>query len=273
MSVLETLYSGDTVLLVFPDGTGPALLSCLIGGIPLNRVHEFNYQPGEIRCNIDYDSVNALSSQPPPQSYYVILQRGRNELKELRENQNITRNTKDLKFEEEMRLDDLELEKKRKEDEAKEKVLEKRSQKAESAELMQRNGSYKSSIDAGMLSGVVVVAGISGVVASSFGSSIGSDDDAKHQDLDATIHDSGNSLLNNTEIALESANSTRLLDNVREDNSEGLAIIDDNQNNDFGADVFADNDEFIPSQLDYDEVWLGMITEIVNDAEDGEYNT
>jgi len=98
-----------------------ALLSCLIGGIPLNRVHEFNYQPGEIRCNIDYDSVNALSSQPPPQSYYVILQRGRNELKELRENQNITRNTKDLKFEEEMRLEDLELEKKRKETKRKRK--------------------------------------------------------------------------------------------------------------------------------------------------------
>lgn len=30
--VLESFYSGDTVLVIFPDGTGPALLSCLIGG-------------------------------------------------------------------------------------------------------------------------------------------------------------------------------------------------------------------------------------------------
>ncbi|KAL7470284.1 hypothetical protein ACHAXS_010512, partial [Conticribra weissflogii] len=108
-----------SVLLVFPDGTGPALLSCLIGGIPLNRVHEFNYKPGEIRCDIDYNSVNAMSSQPPSQAYYDILQRGRIELKQLRENSNITRNTKDLKFEEEMRLEEertkRDLERKRKE--------------------------------------------------------------------------------------------------------------------------------------------------------------
>ncbi len=30
--VLESFYSGDTVLIIFPDGTGPALLTCLIGG-------------------------------------------------------------------------------------------------------------------------------------------------------------------------------------------------------------------------------------------------
>lgn len=216
--------------------------------------------------------MNALSSQPPSQSYNVILQRGRNELKQLRENPNITRNTKDLKFEEEKRLEELELEKKRKEDESREKVLGKHSQKAEPAELMQKSGSYESSIDAGMLSGVAVVAGISGIVAPSFGSSIGSDGGGKHQDLDATIHISGNFLLNNTEIALDSANSTFLLDNVQEDNGDGLEIIDDIQNNDFGADALADNDKFTPSQLDYDEAWLGMITEIVNDSEDEEYN-
>lgn len=30
MSVLETNYSGDTILLVFPDGTSPALLSAMV---------------------------------------------------------------------------------------------------------------------------------------------------------------------------------------------------------------------------------------------------
>lgn len=55
--VLETYYSGDTILLIFPDGTGPALLSSLIAGIPLNRVHEVQYSPGEIRLDVTYESV------------------------------------------------------------------------------------------------------------------------------------------------------------------------------------------------------------------------
>uniref|UniRef100_A0A7S2P922 Uncharacterized protein n=1 Tax=Leptocylindrus danicus TaxID=163516 RepID=A0A7S2P922_9STRA len=57
MSMLETYYSGDTILLIFPDGTGPALLSSLIAGIPLNRVHELQFSPGEIRMDITYESV------------------------------------------------------------------------------------------------------------------------------------------------------------------------------------------------------------------------
>ena len=105
VSVLETLYSGDSVLLIFPDGTGPALLSCLIGGIPLNKVHEFNYEPGEVRCNVDYLSINAMATQQPPQSYFDILKRGKGQLQYLREHPNEKRNIKDLKFEQEQKLD------------------------------------------------------------------------------------------------------------------------------------------------------------------------
>lgn len=101
LSVLETLYSGDDILLVFPDGTGPALLSCLIGGIPLYRVHELNFVSGEIRQNVDYSSVNAIATSLPPPYYSEIIERGRRELKQLRENPDELRNVKDLKFEEE----------------------------------------------------------------------------------------------------------------------------------------------------------------------------
>lgn len=101
LSVLETLYSGDEILLVFPDGTGPALLSCLIGGIPLYRVHELNFQSGEIRQNVDYSSVNTIATSLPPPYYSEIIERGRRELKQLRENPDEERNVKDLKFEEE----------------------------------------------------------------------------------------------------------------------------------------------------------------------------
>ncbi len=257
----------------------PALLSCLIGGIPLNRVHEFNYKPGEIRCDIDYNSVNAMSSQPPSQAYYDILQRGRIELKQLRENPNITRNTKDLKFEEEMRLEEertkRDLERKRKEAEARKEELVKRTQKAETMELMQRSGFYENPINAGVLSGVAVAVGISGIVSTSVSSNYSSGDDLSQKEVDATINNSGHSPSNDAKIALEMAKSTLSLDNVEINDGEDPSkdLIDDNQNNDsvfFGAEEFADKDKIVSSQLDYDEAWLGVITEIVNDSENGE---
>ena len=72
------------VLLVFPDGTGPALLSCLIGGIPLDRVHELQFRPGEIRCDVTFDTVDAIASRQPSSTYFDALERGRIELKQLR---------------------------------------------------------------------------------------------------------------------------------------------------------------------------------------------
>ena len=77
MSIMETQFSGDTILLVFPDGTSPALLMCLIAGIPLNRVHEFNFDPGEIRYNITMSKV--LDSIPAEKNwrFTAAIDRGR----------------------------------------------------------------------------------------------------------------------------------------------------------------------------------------------------
>jgi len=61
--VIETSRSGENVLFIFPDGTGPALLTCLISGIPLNRVHEFEIQPGETRLDLTYENGRQLLSQ------------------------------------------------------------------------------------------------------------------------------------------------------------------------------------------------------------------
>jgi len=85
-TVMETQYSGDTVILIFPDGTGPALLSAMIAGIPLNRVHELNYRPGEIRLDINVKSTKALlnSGTLSSEDYKTIVAEGRQELKRLR---------------------------------------------------------------------------------------------------------------------------------------------------------------------------------------------
>lgn len=195
MSVLETLYSGDTVLLIFPDGTGPALLSCLIAGIPLNRVHELQFRSGEIRFDVDYNSINALASRQPSQAYYDILDRGRAELKQLRENPDLLRNIKDLKYEEE-RLEEerreleakreeeakkkelemqmkkeeaekRESERQRKKEEAKQKELERQRKREERLQMQNNDG--ESSLDVGGVGIAAAVLGGAAAVSSMFG--------------------------------------------------------------------------------------------------------
>jgi hypothetical protein len=93
MSVMETQFSGDEILLVFGDGTSPALLSALMAGLPLNKVHELNFQPGEIRYDITRDRVLSYSSlqaatEEKSVEYRAIIDRGRTTLKELRDEAN-----------------------------------------------------------------------------------------------------------------------------------------------------------------------------------------
>lgn len=82
--MLESSCSGDSILLIFPDGTGPALLSCLIAGIPLNRVHELEYRPGELRMDIHQSSIQAMLPATPTIEYTAALQRGKEQLQILR---------------------------------------------------------------------------------------------------------------------------------------------------------------------------------------------
>mmetsp|Transcript_8462 Transcript_8462/g.12487 ORF Transcript_8462/g.12487 Transcript_8462/m.12487 type:complete len:289 (-) Transcript_8462:78-944(-) len=88
MSVLETQLSGDTILLIFGDGTSPALLMALIAGIPLNRVHELNFEPGQIRYDITRESVLKSMPDEPSPLYLEKLARGQNELQRLRDDLN-----------------------------------------------------------------------------------------------------------------------------------------------------------------------------------------
>lgn len=80
VSLLESFLSGDEILLIFPDGTSPALMSALFAGMPLNRVHEMHFEPGEVRLNVNYHSV--LSSWPttPSNKYTDAIARGEEQL-------------------------------------------------------------------------------------------------------------------------------------------------------------------------------------------------
>jgi hypothetical protein len=102
LTVLETQLSGDSVLLIFPDGTGPAVMSCLIAGIPLNRVHEISFQPGELRMDVKYNSVRALLPSTPTASYLEKIERGNTQLQVLRANPEALVNEKDRMYEQEV---------------------------------------------------------------------------------------------------------------------------------------------------------------------------
>jgi len=102
-SVLESQYSGDTILLIFPDGTGPALLSAMIAGLPLNRVHELEFASGELRTNITPSSVKALwqarlENEAVVSSYQQTLAKGKTKLQELRSTESFV-NLKDERIE------------------------------------------------------------------------------------------------------------------------------------------------------------------------------
>jgi len=102
LSACESIYSGDTVLLIFPDGTGPALLSCLIAGIPLSRVHELECFPGELRTDITYDSVRTMLPEKPSDEYQEKIKLGRIELKKLRSQTTVV-NVKDQRYAQEVK--------------------------------------------------------------------------------------------------------------------------------------------------------------------------
>jgi hypothetical protein len=88
LSLQESRTAGDVILVIFPDGTGPALLSCMIAGIPYKDCHALEFQPGEIRLNITPESVRQLFDQRKNDPVYLeTLEKGKVELKKLLEQQ------------------------------------------------------------------------------------------------------------------------------------------------------------------------------------------
>jgi len=291
ISLLETLYTGDTILLIFPDGTGPALLSCCIGGIPLSRVHEFNYDSGEIRYDINYDSINALAAEPPSQDYLDIIQRGREELAELRRNPDALRNKKDLKFEEEQEKERLVLEARQLEDakrnqEERIRQEQKRRDKREEEEKRkveerQRSGGE----DGGPVNPAVfafaAIAGGAGVAMSGSGgddeSPVGvstADNESTAEEMDISpVAVNGNSRQPEedevTRLGVSGVVNGMLTNGDMEDSSENMTATGGTAFNEeeYMADVQVEDAMESFEIEDYDEAWLGSITDILEETE------
>jgi hypothetical protein len=79
--------------LIFPDGTSPALLSCLIAGIPLKDVHALNFEPGEVRLDVNMNnSIELLKEQLVSPKYNEMLSVGKTQLEKLRKEELLKEN-------------------------------------------------------------------------------------------------------------------------------------------------------------------------------------
>jgi len=171
LSSMETRYSGDTVVLVFPDGTGPALLMAMMAGIPYNQVHEMEFAPGSVILDVTPQKIESIWQ--PRGDYQEAILDGRQKLSRLMDdrNEDIV-SQKDLKIESEQLAIEEALREKRlvesmkREDEAKQLATEQKKLSDEARALAERRTEQNSDkIDMNSLSTLVATgAGISGVV-------------------------------------------------------------------------------------------------------------
>jgi broad specificity phosphatase PhoE len=87
MSILETQFSGDNIVLVFPDGSSPALLSAMIAGIPYSKAHVLDFSPGEIRLDVTMEPTLKLYEtklKSGADAYDALLKSGQAQLARLR---------------------------------------------------------------------------------------------------------------------------------------------------------------------------------------------
>jgi hypothetical protein len=88
ISLQESRTSGETILIIFPDGTGPALMSAMIAGIPFNKVHVLEMVPGELRLDVTPESIKAMYEQRKDDpDYLATIEDGKEKLAKLRQKQ------------------------------------------------------------------------------------------------------------------------------------------------------------------------------------------
>ena len=258
MVVLETQYSGETILLVFPDGTGPALMTCLIGGVPLNRVHEFEYQNGEVRVNINYDNAHDYITREPSDEYLDIIKSGEKDLEKLRSNPNEILNVREEQF----------LRKQKEEEELKRKKEEELKRKKENARLIEKHDS-NNKVDVSLhTKNNLVIAGLStvGAIGSLF--VLGRTNDEEEEiisfDSKSAINSDNNEEQGTiTSESLIDRSTTPSFDtNDKETTTE--PVISDTMSSSSDQ----QNTSWDPNKDDGGEAWLGALSELMNENDE-----
>jgi len=162
-SVLESQYSGESIVLVFPDGTGPALLMCMMAGIPLSEVHRLEFEPAQIRTNVTPETIRAwyqatLRDKEADARYQQTLAKGRESLAELRSRTEWT-NRKDEQLEAERLAYEEELAREKAKEAAAEEAAEKQ-RRARAAAVSSLSSEKSGSPNMLALAGAVAVSSI-----------------------------------------------------------------------------------------------------------------
>ena len=269
---METQYSGDTILLIFPDGTGPALLTCLIGGIPLNRVHEFEYKNGEVRLNINYDTAHEYLSSTPSEAYLNILESGEEELKVLRTNPNAILNVREQQYQEELRLEREGIEKanmiKREQD-----LLEKQKKDKEMKKRDETKSITSSKSEDGSSNNLLSIVGLTSVGAIGAFSLLGSEpeesDENENDDMNTVLSTSNDEVKKATLPILDINKPISIsLPPIEKISNNSTSVVEEDEpitNNNLQK---AKVSTWDPNEDDGGEAWLGALSEIMNDEEE-----
>ena len=256
---METQYSGETILLLFTDSTGPALLSCMIAGIPFNRVHELEFLPGELRMDVTKDSTLRLLKQrednPATSSEYAqIIKLGRKELESMRSESSNVVNLKDQKMEAERIAIDKEYNQQQEEKRQQEALLElDRQRRLEETRRQQGDDDSMAGIPLAAFGAAGAVA-IGGIFAASGGD----------KTTTTTVMDSETTvdMANNETEQLDSS----LLEQEMDLSESGLQ-----KNTSARSDPYEAAEKAMQEYLDRDdgaEDWLTVMSEIIEDDDD-----
>lgn len=250
-------------MLVFPDGVGPSLLTCLIGGIPLNRVHEFEYKSGEVRLNINYDTAHEYLFSKPSEEYIRAIENGEEELKKLRSKSDNILNVREEQFLIEQRQLEDDMKRKKEEDEKTAKKLK--------LDAMQNKTNSSKPIASGESGQNIVVAGLTtlGVIGALF---LFGGDSEENQEVD---HNTENS---SSEIVDRNKTPTLDVETLTGDDEDVSYIAPLEQgltNSRSSSSTFDTGDSnfmkpkaaWDPDEDDGGDAWLGTLSEIMNDEE------
>ena len=249
-----------------------------MGGIPLNRVHEFEYRPGEVRLDINYNTAHALLESKPSDEYLAAIERGQSKLKKLLDNPDESLNVRDRQYAEELK----------REEEAKLALAKKQKLEEETAKKKRSVESQNISIQAPAQASVTVdksMIGIGGfTVASAIGAAALFGGDNKTEENDSSPTEKSIDVITKEETTEEPANG--IPDNFATSvNLEDVFVvknddkIQDDVRNDVDVKATESKEESMmvrpssawdPDEDDGGAAWLGSLSDIINEVDSEE---
>ncbi|GMH87820.1 hypothetical protein TrST_g8528 [Triparma strigata] len=133
MSVLETQYSGESILLIFADGVTPGVLAAGLAGRKLEEAYIVELEEGEVWVDFNVETVKQrFGDDKRVERYNKRVEEGRVKLKELMSDERPRLTQEEMEFQEEQKV-------LRQEEELRNEKKEEEKRKEQEAMAMRRN--------------------------------------------------------------------------------------------------------------------------------------